>query len=149
MPRTCWWRSRPTSWTWCTIPPIYAVVTQWYTQFKYVTDLPLSYIGGALILDKKVLDKIPRPPPGNPAKGLRQAPAPPDGADSKGQYGIPAGDSETGRHPGYPKAAEVEEFKRVGDEAVMGLDPKLFPKDIFKKVKGWLSEYRTASDNPQ
>ncbi len=41
--------------------PYYALVTQWNTQIKYLTDLPLAYIGGAILIDKKVLSKIPTP----------------------------------------------------------------------------------------
>lgn len=38
--------------------PIGALALQWQTKIKYVTDLPLSYIFGVLILDKKAFDKI-------------------------------------------------------------------------------------------
>ncbi len=129
--------------------PYYAVVTQWYTQLKYVTNLPLSYIGGAVILDKKILAGIPGPLQETlrrvSEKHLRRVTEQTrkDNAESfqvilkRGVFLV------------TPTADEIEEFKKVGDEAVMGLDPKLFPKDVFKKVKGWLSEYRTASDNPQ
>ncbi len=129
--------------------PYYAVVTQWYTQFKYVTDLPLSYIGGALILDKKVLDKIPAPLRETLRKvcdkHLRRLTerTRKDNAESL-QVILKRGVTQI-----TPKAAEVEEFKRVGDEAVMALDPKYFPKDTFQKVKVWLSQYRTASPNPK
>lgn len=129
--------------------PYYAVVTQWYTQLKYMTNLPLSYIGGAVILDKKVLAGIPDPLQETlrrvSEKHLRRATEQTRKDNSESfQVILKRGVSQV-----TPTAEEIEEFKKVGDEAVMGLDPKFFPKDIFKKVKGWLSEYRTASYNPQ
>jgi len=39
--------------------PYYALITQWFTQVKYFTDLPLSYIGGSLLISKKTFDRLP------------------------------------------------------------------------------------------
>jgi len=38
--------------------PVAALALQWHTKVKYVTDLPLSYIFGALVIDQKVFKKI-------------------------------------------------------------------------------------------
>jgi TRAP-type C4-dicarboxylate transport system substrate-binding protein len=39
--------------------PYYALVTQWYSRVKYIPDLPLAYVGGALIISKKALSRLP------------------------------------------------------------------------------------------
>jgi TRAP-type C4-dicarboxylate transport system substrate-binding protein len=41
-----------------TVSPIGAIVLQWHTQVKYVTEMPLVYIFGMLAVDKKVFAKI-------------------------------------------------------------------------------------------
>jgi len=38
--------------------PVGALALQWQTKIKYATDLPLSYIFGVMVLDKKAFDKI-------------------------------------------------------------------------------------------
>lgn len=38
--------------------PIGALTLQWHTKIKYVTDLPLAYIYGILVLNKKAFDKL-------------------------------------------------------------------------------------------
>jgi TRAP-type C4-dicarboxylate transport system substrate-binding protein len=38
--------------------PIGALTLQWHTKVKYVTDLPLAYIYGVMVLNKKAFDKI-------------------------------------------------------------------------------------------
>jgi TRAP-type C4-dicarboxylate transport system substrate-binding protein len=38
--------------------PIGAIALQWYTQVKYVTNIPLMYIYGVLAVDKKAFDRI-------------------------------------------------------------------------------------------
>ena len=40
------------------IPPIVALLLQWHTKVKYVTQLPLVYTFGFMAIDKKVFDKI-------------------------------------------------------------------------------------------
>jgi len=38
--------------------PIGAVAFQWYTKTKYMTDIPLLYLNGMMIVDKKAFNKI-------------------------------------------------------------------------------------------
>ena len=39
--------------------PSATIVLQWFTRAKYVTQLPINYTLGALLLDKRTFDKIP------------------------------------------------------------------------------------------
>lgn len=41
-----------------TVSPIGAIVLQWHTQVKYLTDMPLAYVYGMLSIDRKVFNKI-------------------------------------------------------------------------------------------
>ena len=41
-----------------TMSPIGAIALQWYTQIKYVTDMPILYSLGVLTINKKVFNKI-------------------------------------------------------------------------------------------
>jgi TRAP-type C4-dicarboxylate transport system substrate-binding protein len=40
------------------VPPVGAVVLQWHTKLKYITELPVSYVYGALLIDKKAFSKV-------------------------------------------------------------------------------------------
>ena len=40
------------------VSPIGALFLQWYTRVKYVTDLPLVYTFGFMVVDKKMYDRI-------------------------------------------------------------------------------------------
>ncbi len=40
------------------IPPIVALVLQWHTKVKYITEIPLVYTYGFMAIDKKAFDKI-------------------------------------------------------------------------------------------
>jgi TRAP-type C4-dicarboxylate transport system substrate-binding protein len=39
-------------------PPVGAVALQWFTRAKYVTDLPITYVMGAIVASKKAFDRI-------------------------------------------------------------------------------------------
>ena len=39
--------------------PSAAIVLQWFTRAKYITQLPINYTLGALLIDKRTFDKIP------------------------------------------------------------------------------------------
>ena len=41
-----------------TVSPIGAIVLQWHTQVKYLTDMPLAYVYGMLAIDRKAFAKI-------------------------------------------------------------------------------------------
>jgi len=41
-----------------TVPPVGAVVFQWHTRLKYITDLPVAYVYAAMLIDKKAFSKM-------------------------------------------------------------------------------------------
>jgi TRAP-type C4-dicarboxylate transport system substrate-binding protein len=41
-----------------TAPPVGAIVFQWHTQLKYLTDVPIAYVYAAMLVDKRVFSKI-------------------------------------------------------------------------------------------
>jgi len=40
------------------MPPVGAVVLQWYTKVKYVTSVPFAYTAGVLVIDKRAFNRI-------------------------------------------------------------------------------------------
>lgn len=41
-----------------TVPPVGAVVFQWHTRLKYITELPIAYVYAALLIDKRAFSKL-------------------------------------------------------------------------------------------
>ena len=41
-----------------TVSPVGAVVLQWHTRLKFITELPVAYVYAALLIDKKAFDRI-------------------------------------------------------------------------------------------
>jgi len=44
-----------------TVSPVGAVVLQWHTRLKYITDLPVAYVYGALLIDRRAFGRIAPP----------------------------------------------------------------------------------------
>lgn len=124
--------------------PYYAVVTQWNTQVKYLTDLPLAYVGGALVLDKRVLTKMPAPLQdvvkrvcGKYARLIGERTRQ-DNAEAMNLIFTKGVKRIT------PGVQQVEEFKKMSDETMASLDPRVLSPVLLKNVKGILSEYRKS-----
>lgn len=41
-----------------TVPPVGAVVFQWHTRLRYITDTPVAYVYAALLIDKRAFSRI-------------------------------------------------------------------------------------------
>ncbi len=42
-------------------PPIGAIVMQWNTAVKYITNLPIAYVNGLLVIDRRIFNRISAP----------------------------------------------------------------------------------------
>jgi len=122
--------------------PYYALVTQWNTQVKYMTDLPLAYIGGALVMDAKAFRKIPAPLQeimktvcDRHLKRLVEKTRR-DNAEALGLI------LKRGVQKVTPDAAQIAGFKDLSDKAMSDLGPKFLPPEPVRKVKDLLAEYR-------
>ena len=40
------------------VPPVGAIVFQWHTRLKYITNVPLAYVYAALLIDRKAFERI-------------------------------------------------------------------------------------------
>ena len=124
--------------------PYYALVTQWHTRIKYITDVPLAYIGGGLIIsnkafsrlstqDQKILRKVC-------ANYLRRL------TDKTRKDNQEALDLMLKR--GVQKLTiepdELNHFKVLFDQAMADVDPKFLPKQTLRKIRKALETYRKS-----
>ena len=122
--------------------PYYALVTQWHTRVKYIIDLPLSYIGGALIINKRTFSRLPAQYQQTMervcAKHLRRLieKTRKDNADAlKLIY-------RRGVTKITPEPVEFERFKKLLDQAIEDIEPEALPRAYLEKVMAMLETYR-------
>jgi TRAP-type transport system periplasmic protein len=129
--------------------PYYALITQWYTQVKYLTDIPVSYVGGILVMDQKFFAKIPGPLQETTKKVCARylqrvvEQTRKDNADALEII------FKRGVKKITPDPTQVKDFKELSDKAMIDLGPKQFPVAIYKKIQAELAEYRAQSHGKQ
>ena len=122
--------------------PYYALVTQWHTRVKYIIDLPLSYIGGALIINKRTFSRLPAQYQQTMervcAKHLRRLieKTRKDNADALKLI------FRRGVTKITPEPIEFERFKKLLDQAIEDIEPEVLPRAYLEKVMAMLETYR-------
>lgn len=129
--------------------PYYALVTQWHTRIKYIVDLPLAYIGGALIMSNKAFSKIP--------SQYRQAVEQVCAKHLRRLIEKTRKDNEDALKLIYARGvtqitvepAEIERFKQLLDQAMEDIAPESLSRDYLGKVTAMLEAYRTGQGEKQ
>jgi TRAP-type C4-dicarboxylate transport system substrate-binding protein len=124
--------------------PYYALVTQWYTKVKYINDLPLAYLGGALIVSNKTFSRLSSEDQETTRKVCmkytrRLTERTRKDNDEALKIILSRGVKNIPLAPG-----ELGYFKEILDQAVLEVDPKSLPKDTLQKVRATLKEYRAS-----
>ena len=129
--------------------PYYALVTQWYTRIKYIVDLPLSYIGGALIINNKNFSRIPSEYQQTMkevcAKHLHRVVVK-TRKDNEDAMKLIFGRGVTKI---TVEPAEIERFKELLDRAIGDIDPESLPRDYLSEVMAILELYRASQEEKQ
>jgi len=124
--------------------PYYALVTQWHTRVKYINDIPLAYIGGALIIDNKVFSRLsPQDQETTKRVCLEYMRRLTDRTRKDNEEALALilkqGVKSLSLAPG-----ELERFKQLLNEAIKEVDPQDLPRDTLMKVKAILEAYRSG-----
>jgi TRAP-type C4-dicarboxylate transport system substrate-binding protein len=129
-----------------TAPPVGAVVFQWHTQLKYITDAPLAYVYAALLIEKRAFDRLS---PADQAV-VREVM---EGIYRKfDRYGVTENEEafqallSNGLKLVRPNPAEVEEWRTIVAESNRRLaDEGRFDSELYQRIHTLLRDYR---DNP-
>mgnify|MGYP001814995983 FL=1 len=128
-----------------TAPPVGAVVFQWHTRVKYITDVPLAYVYAALLIDKRVFSKVS---PEDQAI-VREVM---EGIYRKfDKYGVSDNDAamqallESGLETVSPNPAEVREWQGIVNRSHRELGEKgVFDIALFDRIQSMLESYRSG-----
>jgi TRAP-type C4-dicarboxylate transport system substrate-binding protein len=123
-------------------PPTGAISLQWFTRVKYITDIPLAYIGGGLVVRKDVFKKLPQATQDviieifqrhlDQLKAITR---------QENQEAIQVMEKH-GVQLVTPPQDQVAEFKRLSDTAVTQLVDHAFSKKVLEDLTAHLDNYR-------
>ena len=126
-----------------TTPPVGAVVLQWYTKVKYVTDLPLVYTMAYVAIDKKTFDRLSAEDQGVVSDVMTRIYANFDEVNRKDNVEALAALENAGIEIVEPDLDQVPQWRSAVAAANRDLAEKgVFSAALLEEVEGLLSEYR-------
>jgi TRAP-type C4-dicarboxylate transport system substrate-binding protein len=123
-------------------PPTGAISLQWFTKVKYLTDVPLVYLAGAIVVRKETFQQISPSDQSSiieiSQSYLNQLKAVTRNENREAiQVMIKHGTKII-----TPSKDQIDEFKRLSNQAMGRLGSQSFSKRVFNEVSSILEEYR-------
>ena len=126
-----------------TVPPVGAVVLQWHTRLKYITDIPVAYVYAALLIDRKAFGRL-TPEDQQVVRDVME------GIYRKfDQNGVRDNDAamrallESGLQMVEPNAAEVSQWRGIVSRSHQQLGREgVFDATLLDRMESLLAEYR-------
>lgn len=126
-----------------TVPPVGAVVFQWYTRLKYITELPVAYVYACLLIDKRAFFRLSE----EDQRVVREVM---EGIYRKfDQNGVTDNREalqallENGMQMASPDTSEVVEWRRIVNDSHRDLARNgVFDINMLDRMQDLLDEYR-------
>jgi TRAP-type C4-dicarboxylate transport system substrate-binding protein len=124
--------------------PLAAIALQWFTKVKYMTNLPLIYSQGGVLVSKRIFGKIPSKLQRIVKEVFQSHTSLLNKRTRKDNDEAIRVMAKQGIRLVTPTAEETEEFKGISLKAVDELAGTAFSKDVFTEVRSHIKEYRKA-----
>jgi TRAP-type C4-dicarboxylate transport system substrate-binding protein len=126
-------------------PPVGAIVFQWHTRLKYLTDVPIAYVYASLLIDKRVFSRI-APADQEVVREVME------GIYRKfDKYGVSDNDEamqallDGGLEKLSPDAAEMDQWREVVHHSHRKMaEDGVFDLALYERIQGMLSDYRAG-----
>jgi len=133
-----------------TVPPVGAVVLQWHTRLKYITNVPVAYVYAAMLIDRKAFARIS-------AADQQVVREVMEGIYRKfDRNGVVDNDAalqalfESGLQLVEPDAAEVAHWRGIVSESHQQLARDgVFDAALLQQLQSLLDDYRSGRVEPQ
>lgn len=123
--------------------PTAAIAFQWHTKAKYLTDIPLLYLTGLLVMDKKAFAKISPEDQAIVREVMHDAFKKLDIRNRKDDQSARAALKNQGVEFVSPDAQELKRWHVIADESIITLGEKgVYTPGMLKRVNAYLQEIR-------
>jgi len=124
------------------IPPSGAISLQWFTKIKYITDLPLLYLAGAILIKKETFKEIPSTfQPVLMEIAQRHLNQLKTAIRNENQDALQVM-AKQGIKMITPSREQIEEFKKLSNRAMAHPGSQSFTKKTLEEVTSLLESYR-------
>jgi TRAP-type C4-dicarboxylate transport system substrate-binding protein len=125
------------------VPPVGAIVFQWHTRLKYITDLPVAYTYGTLIIDAKSFSRLSEPDQAIVREELEAIYKRFDEGGVADNREALDGLLETGLQMVQPTQGQVPEWReKIVASQIEQAKQGAFDLALFERMRELLTEYR-------
>jgi len=118
--------------------PLAAIALQWFTKVKYMTDQPLIYSLGGVLVTKRIQEIVKEVFQYHTS--LLNVRMRRDNEEAKKVM------AKQGIEIVTPTDEEIDAFKQMSREAIDGLGSKAFSEDVLAEVRSHINQYRNAQE---
>jgi len=126
-------------------PPSGAIALQWFTKIKYITDVPLLYLVGGLVVKKDVFNKISPEHQKLLRESFHAKMEPLKQVIRKENQEALQVMVKHGAKMLRPSDDQTKEFQTLSDRAMQHVGENSFSKKIREEVEGYLKTYREGN----
>ena len=123
-------------------PPTGAISLQWFTKIKYLTDVPLVYLAGGVVVKKDILKQIPQASQNFIMEGFQQ--------QSDHLRTVTRNENreaikvmvKNGVKIVTTTKDQIDEYKRLSGNAMGHIRGQTFSKNVYEDILSLLESYR-------
>jgi len=123
-------------------PPTGAISLQWFTKIKYLTDVPLIYLAGGVVVKKDIFKEIPQPSQNFLLEGFQQRQDQLKTITRNENRDAIKVMVKNGVKIITPSKDQIEEYKRLSNRAMGHIRGQAFSKKVLDEVTSLLETYR-------
>ncbi|MBW2037980.1 MAG: TRAP transporter substrate-binding protein DctP [Deltaproteobacteria bacterium] len=124
------------------VPPTGAISLQWFTKVKYITDVPLAYIAGGIVVRKDVFKRLPQPFQNILIETFQRYLGQLKAVTRNENREAIKVMMKHGVKIVTPPQDQVDEFRRLSDKAMDHLGSQTFSKKVLDEVSFHLENYQ-------
>jgi TRAP-type C4-dicarboxylate transport system substrate-binding protein len=125
-------------------PPTGAISLQWFTKVKYLTDFPLVYLAGGVIVKKDIFRQIPQTSQNFILESFQQHLDQLKAVTRNENRDAVKVMVKNGVKLITPPKDQIDEYKRLSNNAMGHISGKTFSKKVLDEVTSLLESYRRA-----
>ncbi len=123
-------------------PPTGAISLQWFTKIKYLTDLPLVYLSGGVIVKKDIFRQLPQTSQNFILEGFQQHADQLKMATRNENRDALKVMVKNGVKTVTPTKDQIDEYKKLSSNAMGHIRGQTFSKKVLEDVISLLENYR-------
>ena len=123
-------------------PPTGAISLQWFTKIKYLTDVPLVYLSGGVVVKKDIFRQLPQPSQNFILEGFQQHADQLKMATRNENRDALKVMVKNGVKIVTPTKDQIDEYKKLSSNAMGHIRGQTFSKKVLEDVISLLENYR-------